>query len=192
LSLVAQAAWQSWVAQLPKPPPPKPVVRDAAAVALLGDLLSEQPPEELAPPQAPPSWPEQDRCRALGSELESIQAALKLIAPEISKARKEYSRIVVAQCGEEHREIVGRAVDAAKELGGALLSYYAFLNQMRLNGVAYSQLKPIPLDQFGNLNEESTPLLRLIRDAVERGHAGEEGLPSWKMPAPIEYFNGGN
>ena len=81
---------ESWVSQAPKPVA-KPVVRHSGAVALVGDLLSPQPEAELNPPPPPPSWPGQDRLAALGAEAEAIQEALKLLQPEIAKARKQYS-----------------------------------------------------------------------------------------------------
>jgi hypothetical protein len=181
----------AWTAQLPRPVV-KPVVRDAAAVALLGDLLPEQLPEEIAPQPLPPSWPGQDRYRALGAELESIQAALKLIAPEISKERKQYSRLVAAQCADEYKAMVTNIVDIAKGLGEAMLAHAEFLNQLRLDGVAYAPLLPLNLSAFGSLSEQHTPLLAVIIDAIEKKHVDGGKLPSWKMPAPIEYFNGGN
>jgi hypothetical protein len=187
LSLVDQAARQSWVAQLPKPPPPKPIVRDARAVALIGDLLDPQPPEELAPQPLPPLWPEQDRYRALGAELESMQAALALISPEIEKARRDYSKKVAELRGGDYTERVARAVDAARELGGALLELHEFVNQARLDGVERRYFRLLNLSQFSDLGENSGPLQKLIADAIELRHVGGK-LPDWKMPAPLDYL----
>jgi hypothetical protein len=182
----------SWVSQLPRVRP-KPVVRSAAAVALVGnDLLSPQSEEEINPPAPQPSWSGQDRLAALGAEAETISDALKLIAPELAKGRRDYSKLVAAQRGSEYQEIVEKMVDAAKVLGGAILAHYAFIEAQRQNGVAYSNFRPLNLERFENIDEPYSPLLKLILDAVEKKHVGADRLPSWTMPAPIQYFSGGN
>jgi hypothetical protein len=66
------------------------------------------------------------------------------------------------------------------------------LNQQRLDGVAYSQFKPITLDSYGNLNEPHTPLLAVLIDAAEKGHISPADLPKFKMPIDISYLQGGN
>jgi len=181
----------SWTAQLPKPKP-KPIVRHAGAVALVGDLLPEQPIEETSPPEPRPSWPGESRLRELSAESEAIAEALKLLVPEQMKARKAYSKAVAAQRGGEYSEIVERIVDSARALADAILSQHSFITELRNDGVAYRQFRPIDLSRFGNLNEPDTPLLRLVLDAFELGHVGAGKIPDLKMPADISLFQGGD
>jgi hypothetical protein len=77
------------------------------AVALVGNLLSPQPVEELSPPPPRASWPGEQKLRELGEESKSITEAIRFLAPEVAKARKEYSQKVAAQRGDEYQEIVG-------------------------------------------------------------------------------------
>ncbi len=181
----------SWVAQAPKPKP-KPVVRHAGAVALVGDLLPEQPIEETSPAPPRPSWPGEQRLRELGAESEAIVEALKLIAPELAKARKEYSKLVAAQRGEEYREIVEKIVDAAKALGDQLLAHHGYIDQRRLDGVAWQYFRPINVSDFGDIAEDFSPLRKLILAAIEQRHVGEGKLPDWKMPVDIAYLQNGD
>jgi len=58
----------------------------------------------------------EQHARELSAESEAIAEAIKLLAPGISRARKEYSRKVAEQRGEEYQAIVERIVDAAKRL----------------------------------------------------------------------------
>jgi hypothetical protein len=181
----------AWVSQAPKPVA-KPVVRNQAAVALIGsDLLSPQPEAEINPPPPRPSWSGAQRLAELGAESETIQEALRLIAPELAKARKEYSRLIVAQRSSEHREISATLVDAALALGDAILAQREFLNQQRLDGVAYSLFRPVPTEQFSNLDEPFAPLMKLISDATDLGHVAGDKIPSWKT-IDIAYLQGGN
>jgi hypothetical protein len=177
-------AMASWVAQLPKQKP-KPVVRHEGAVALVGDLLSPQQEEEINPPQERPSWDGEDRLRELSAASESIAEALKLIAPEISKARKEYSKLVAAQRQGEYQEISERVVDCARALGDAIQDHHAFLNELRLDAVSWRYFRHIDLTQFGSLNDDSSPLRSLILDALERGHVPGGKIPQWSMPISI-------
>jgi hypothetical protein len=186
----ARRSQVAWVSQLPKPKP-KPIVRHAGAVALLDDLLPEQVPEELSPPPPPASWPGEQRLAELGAEAESITEALKLIAPEITKERKQYSRLVAAQRSAEYQQLVLNIVDIVRELGRAIIQHHKFLDQMRHDGVAYSVFKPINLSAYGNLNEPHTPLLAVLIDAAEKGHISLADLPQFKMPVDISYLQGG-
>jgi hypothetical protein len=180
-----------WVSQMPKPKP-QPIVRHARAVALVGDLLPAQPPEEISPPAPRPSWPGEQRLRELGEETEAITEAIKLLAPEIRRAREEYSRKVAGQRGAEYQAIVEKIVDAAKVLNDELLAHHRFINEQRENGVAWRYFRPLNLDRFGNLDEPFSPLLALITDAVEKGHVGAGKITSLKMPADIAYLQGGS
>jgi len=182
----------SWVAQLPKPPKARPVVRHAGATALLGDLVPEQQPETVSPPPPPPSWPGEQRLNALGEEAEAIQEAIKLLLPEVSKARKEYSKLVATQCGVEFTAAVERIVDAAKALGDALLSHHEFINRQREDGISYSNFRPLNLEVFGDLADDFSPLKKLILDAAEKKHVGAGKIPSWKMPIDIAYLQNGD
>jgi hypothetical protein len=123
--------------------------------------------------------------------LDTIVEALRLIAPELARSRLEYSRLVVAQRAEEHRELSSAIVDAARALGDAIVAQREYLNQARLDGVAYSLFRPLPTDQFGNLDQEYTPLLKVIRDATDLGHVGADKIPAWKS-IDIAYLQNGN
>jgi hypothetical protein len=178
----------AFVTQAPKPKPKPAVVRHAGAVALIGDLLPEQSVEEISPPAPRPNWEGEGRHREIGRELEAISEALKLLSPELTKARNEYSRLVATQRGAEYSELAERAVDAARELGAALLAMHNFVNDARLNGVERKYFRPLNLEAFGDLAGDYTPLRALILRAVELGHVGAGKLPDWKMPAPLDYL----
>ena len=182
----------SWVAQLPKPPKPKPVVLHSGAVALLGDLLPEPTLETVSPPPTPPSWPGEQRLNALGEEAEAISEAIKILHPALSAARRGYSKLVSAQRGAEFTAAVERIVDAVNVLGDALLSHHEFINQQGEDGISYSNFRPLNLDVFGDLADDFSPLKKLILDAVEKKHVGAGKLPSWKMPVDIAYLQNGD
>jgi hypothetical protein len=180
----------SWVQQTPQPKP-KPKVRHAGAVAILGDLLPEQPHEELNPPPLRRSWPGEDRLRALGAESEAIGEALRLLAPELRKARREYSTLVATQRKAEYQALAEDVVDAGRKLGDAIIQHHAFIDEQRRDSVAYQSFKPLNLSVFGNLNGPGSILMQMIVDAVERSHVGAGKVPEWKMPADISQFQGG-
>lgn len=181
----------SWTAQLPKPKP-RPVVRHAGAVSLVGDLLTEQAPEEISPPAPRPNWPGEENLRALGEESEAISEAFKLLTPELTKARIEYSKLVATQRGEEYISIAEAVIDATRALGDAIIQHHNFITEQRLDGVAYRKFRPLNLERFGNLNESGQPLLRTILDAVDNKLVSAGKIPDWKMPADIALFAGGN
>ena len=181
----------SWVVQAPKPKP-QPIVRHRGALALVGELLSPQPEDEITPPAPRPSWPGEQRARELGAESEAIAEAIKLLAPEIVRARKEYSKKVAAQRGAEYQAIVGRIVDAAKVLGDELLRHHDFINSMRLDGVSWRYLNPLSLNDFGDIDEDYSPLRKLILDAAEKKHIAAGQIPDWRMPVDIAYLQGGS
>jgi hypothetical protein len=182
----------SWVSQLPKPRP-KPVVRNAAAVELVGsDLLSPESDEEINTPEQKPLWSGQDRLAALGAEADVIAAALQLIAPEIRNARKQYSQMVAEQSKEEYQALVTNILDMARGLGQAIQTHHEWTNKKRLDGVAYALFKPINLEAFGNLNEAHTPILAMLIDAAAKGHISPADLPQFKMPIDISHLQGGN
>jgi hypothetical protein len=185
----ARRSQVSWVSQAPKPKP-KPIVRHGGAVALVGDLLPEQPIEETSPPPPRPSWPGESRLHELGEEAEAIAEALKLLVPEQMKARKAYSKAVAAHRGGEYSEIVERIVDSAKALADAMIEHYKFLDGQRQDGVAYSNFQPLNLEVFGDPSEDFSPLKRLILDAVEKRHVGAGKIPNW-MPVDIAYLQNG-
>ena len=182
----------SWTAQLPKPKP-KPIVRHAGAVALVGDLLPEQPIEETSPPEPRPSWPGESRLRELSAESEAIAEALKLLIPEQMKARKAYSKAVVAQRGAEYQMLVETIVDAANAFSEALLQHHVFINDRREAGVAWQYFRPIDVTtHFGDLSEDFSPLRKLVLAAIEQRHVGAGKLKSLKMPIDIAYLQEGS
>jgi len=101
----------------------------------------------------------EQHARELSAESEAIAEAIKLLAPGISRARKEYSRKVAEQRGEEYQAIVERIVDAAKALGDAFLVHHEFINSQGLDGVSWRYFRPLNLDQFGNLDEPTAAAL---------------------------------
>jgi hypothetical protein len=174
----ARRSQVAWVSQAPKPVA-KPVVRNEAAVALIGsDLLSPQPEAETNPEPPRPSWNGERRLSELSSELDTIVEALRLIAIEIPKARLEYSLKVAAERGAAHQGLIERIVDISRGLGDALQDYNSFLDDVRNDSAAWRYLKPLDITAFGELNQPHSPLLNLIAQAVERGHVGG-GLPQW-------------
>jgi hypothetical protein len=159
---------------------------------LVGELLSPQPEHETNPPPLPPNWPGELRYKEIGNELEAIFEALRLLTPELTKARLEYSRLVVAQRKDEYKAIAESVVDAARQLGDAVLRHHQWITTQRLDGVAYTLYRPLLLERFGNIDEAGSPLLRTILDGVEQGHVGSDKTPAWRMPADIALFAGGN
>jgi hypothetical protein len=190
LKLIAPLAEQdrrhsiSWVDEAPKPKH-QAVTRHAGAVELLGDLLPEQTPAEIAPPVVRPSWPGKPELLALGAEHESIQEAIKLLQPLLAKARAEGSKKIAESRQDEYRQILSRMVAAAKAFGDVLLEHHAFVDGFRLQGAAWSYLRPVNLATFGDLNDPSSPLKQLISDAAEAGHVGADQIPDWKMPTEL-------
>ncbi|MET4804602.1 hypothetical protein [Bradyrhizobium sp. LB11.1] len=180
----------SWVAQSPKPKP-KPVVRHSGAVELLGNLLPEQTTEELDPPPPRPAWPGEHILRALGEESEAITEAIKLLAPEIIRAKREYSRKVAEQRGPEYRAIVSTLVDSAKSLADAVLAHHEFIDQQRRDSVSWAHFRPVNLNAFGDLNDDGSPLRRLILDAIEQAHVDASKAPDWRMTDLLRLQNGG-
>jgi hypothetical protein len=180
ISEICKRAMESWQAQLPKPKPPKPIVRNAAAVALIGsDLLSPQPEEEINPPPPPPTFEGQFELRALTEEAENIQEALRLLAGEITSSRKEHSQLVAKERGAAYKLIVSNIVDIAVGLGTAIEAHHAFLNEMRLDSAAWRYLRPVDLTSFGELSEAGSILVRMVADAVEKKHVGSDKIPKW-------------
>jgi hypothetical protein len=185
-------AMASWQAQLPKPKV-KPVVRHSGAVALLDNLLPEQTHEELNPPPPRPSWDGEVELSELSAEAESIQEALKLLAPELPKARREYSKLVAAQRGEEYTAIVETIVDAANAFSETLLQHHVFINDRREDGVAWRYFRPIDVTtHFGDLAEDFSPLRRLVLAAIEQRHVGAGKLKSVKIPVNVAYLQEGS
>lgn len=172
-----------WVAQLPKPKP-KPVVRHAGAVDLVGELLSPQPEEEINPPPPRPLWHGEKRHRELGAELESIAEALKLLAPELTKARREYSKLVWAKRGGNYKALAAKIADAAQRLGDVLLEHHEFVDCCRSDGVEWRFHKPVNVKPLGNVDEPHNALRELIESCVEQQGVGS--LPTWRLPANID------
>ncbi|WP_136625970.1 hypothetical protein [Bradyrhizobium macuxiense] len=181
----ARRATLGWVAQLPKPKP-KPKLRHEGAVELVGELLSPQPIEELNPPPLPPAWAEEPRYRAIGQELESIAEALKLLAPELTKARREYSELVVAQRREEYQALVESIVDRARAFGDEISRHHTFINQQREDGVEWLHYRPINMGSLAYIADPTCPLNTLIESAIEHRHVGAGKSPRWTVPANIQ------
>ncbi|RZN21123.1 hypothetical protein CWO90_33525 [Bradyrhizobium sp. Leo121] len=176
----------SWITQSPKHKP-KPVVRHEGAVALVGELLSPQAPEEIDPPPPRPSWTGEQRHRELGAELESIAAAIELLRPEITKARREYSKLVWAQRGGDYKALAERIADAAQRLGGALMEHHEFIDRCRNDGVDWRYHKPVDVKPLGNIDEPHNPLRALIESCREQQGVGS--LPAWRLPANIDLIS---
>ncbi|MGY3117917.1 hypothetical protein ACVWXQ_001854 [Bradyrhizobium sp. S3.14.4] len=190
LGQAERRALLGWVTQQPKPKP-QPVVRHEGAVALVAELLSPQPEHEINPPPPPPTWAGEQRSREIGAELESIAEAIKLLAPEIARARKEYSKLVVAQRAAEYQKIVESIVDAARKLGDAAMAAHQFVDAARIDGVDRGHLRPLLLGDLGDLSEPFSPLRSIIERAIELGHVGAGKRPDWKLPASHELIYSG-
>jgi hypothetical protein len=191
LSESCKRAMASWQAQLPKPKPPKPIVRSAAAVALIGDgLLSPQSEEEINPQPPPPAFAGQFELRALTDEAENIKEALRLLAGELTSSRKEHSQKVAKERGAEYTAIVERVVDTVLALGDAIEEHHAFLDQQRLDSAAWRYLRPVDLTAFGELNEAGSILMRLVTDAVALGHVSGEKAPKWNPALSLSQLQG--
>jgi hypothetical protein len=174
----------SWVAQSPKAKP-KPVERHAGAAALLGDLLPPLTPEQIDPPTPAPSWPGEAEHRALGAENEAVHEAIKLLQPVWARARAEGSKKVCEQRLPEYRQLVAKLVSAAKQFGDALIDHHEFVDEIRGQGASWSFLRPLNLESFGEL-DGSSPVTRLIAEAIENGHVGSDAAPEWKMPTNLQ------
>ena len=179
-----------WVSQMPKPKP-QPVVRHRGALALVGDLISPQPEEEINPPPPRPSWHGEQRLRELGEEAEAVSEAIKLLVPELARARREYSRKVAASRRAEYADRVERVVNAARALGDSLIEHHEFIYAQNLDGVDLKYLAPLSVSAFGNVDEKFSPLLALIHDAVQKRHVSAGQIPAWRMPIDLAYLQGG-
>lgn len=177
----------SWIAQTPKARA-KPVERHPGAVALLGDLLPPPTPEELDPPPPPPTWYGEEELRALGTESEEVQEAIKLLGPVWAKARAEGSKKVCEQRLPEYRELVGRVVKAVAALGDVLIEHHEFVDEIRVQGASWSFLRPLNLHPFGELDEPASILRSIVRDAIEAGHVPASVEPKWTMPADLAHL----
>jgi hypothetical protein len=173
----------AWVSQLPKPKQ-KPVERHAGAAALLGDLLPPLTAEEIDPPPPPPSWPGEAELRALGAENEAVHEAIKLLQPVWARARAQGSKKVCEQRLPEYQQLVAKLVTAAKQFGDVLLEHHAFVDEIRRQGASWSFLRPLNLESFGSL-DGSSPVTRMIAEAIENGHVPSDVDPKWKMPTDL-------
>jgi len=171
-----------WVDQLPKAKV-MPKERHAGAVELLGSLLPEQTPEELAPAQPRPSWPGKAELDALGEELEKVRFAIAYLTPETAKAHAEASKSFCEARRPEYAALVARMVEAVTLLGCAIIDHRNYLRDARLEGASVSFLRPVSTEQFGFVGEAGTPLLRLIDDSIEAGHVPADSRPAWKTPS---------
>jgi hypothetical protein len=174
----------SWIAQSPKPKP-KPVERHAGATALLGDLLPPLTPDEIDPPPLRPSWPGEPELRALGAEIESVQEAIKLLQPVWARARAQGSKKVCEQRLPEYRQLVAKLVAAAKQFGDVLIEHHELVDEIRRQGASWSFLRPLNLESFGSL-DGSSPVTRMIAEAIENGHVPSDVDPKWKMPNDLQ------
>jgi hypothetical protein len=174
----------AWVDQSPKPKP-KPVERHAGAAALLGDLLPPLTPDEINPPPPQPSWRGEAELRALGAEIEAVQEAIKLLQPVWARARAVGSKKVCEQRLSEYRQLVAKIIAAAKQFGDVLLEHHQFVDEIRQQGASWSFLRPLNLERFGSLDDVSSPLSRIIGDAIEAGHVPADMDPQWKMPTDL-------
>lgn len=165
-------------------PKPKPVpkLRHPGAAALLEGLLPEQPPEELNPPDPPPSFAGEARYRDITREMGDITEALKLIGPEIEREHRAYSNRVLAERADEYRQIAANLVDTARAFGQAMFDQYRFIDSLRLSGVDWRNLRRLNITAFGDLADTSNPLKRLLADAMEQGHVSANKIPDWKLP----------
>jgi hypothetical protein len=120
-----------WVDQLPKTKV-VPKERHPGAVELLGSLLPEQTPEELAPAQPRPSWPGKTELDALGAEVETVRAAIEYLTPETVKAHAEASKLFCEARRPEYAALVARMVEAATLLGSAIIDHRNYLREARL------------------------------------------------------------
>jgi predicted DNA-binding WGR domain protein len=130
----------------------------------------------------------EEQLRELGQENDAIIEAIRLLAPEVEKARKEYSQKVAAQRGAEYQEIVEKIVDAAKALGDSMIEHHQFIDGQRQDGVSWRHFTPLNLEVFCDLDEDFSPLRRLILDAVEKKHVRSDKIPSWRMPCNLSYL----
>ncbi|MGX9430290.1 hypothetical protein [Bradyrhizobium sp. LeoA1S1] len=175
----------TWSGDAPRPKA-QPVRRHEGAEKLLGALLPEQPPEELNPPPLPEVWSGAAEMREVSAQVEALTEARKLLSIEIEKERATYSKLATEQRRKDYALVASKVVAAAKSLGAALQAHHEFLDGMRVDGVERNHLRPLTLRAFGELHETHTPLLRLIEDAITKGHASEKDRPDWRMPASLD------
>lgn len=155
--LKVQAGRNQLAIESPKPKP-VPKLRHPGAAALLQGLLPEQPPEELNPPDPPPSFAGEARHREITREAESITEALKLIGPEIEREHRAYSERVLAERGDEYRQVAANIADAALAFGQAMFDQYKFIDSLRLSGVDWRSLRRLNITAFGDLADTSNLL----------------------------------
>ncbi|KRQ03504.1 hypothetical protein AOQ71_32910 [Bradyrhizobium manausense] len=180
---------RTWTSEAPRPKP-APVKRHEGAMSLLGDLLPPQPEHETNPPPLPPEWPRQELHRQLSKESEDISEALKLIGPEIEKARGEFSKAAAQERLPEYSQLITDAIDALKAAGDAILRCHQFVDQARLDGLERRYLKPLMFTELGDISEPHSPLRSIIHRAIELKHV-VGGVPTWKMPAsPALIYSG--
>jgi hypothetical protein len=106
------------------------------------------------------------------------------LQPVWARARAQGSKKVCERRLPEYQQLVAKLVTAAKQFGDVLIEHHAFVDEIRQQGASWSFLRPLNLESFGSL-DGSSPVTRMIAEAIENGHVPSDVDPKWKMPADL-------
>lgn len=160
---------------------PAPLVHEASerrrarAAELLGDLVDGS--ESII---ATPKRDEvEDQLQRLRDELESVEAALAIIATRIPQAQSAASRIVCQRVAEPYRAIVERMVSALLAAYEAHAEITEIRETLEANDVAYVSGLPTPVatPMMGHPLSRDSRFANWVRDAVATGYLDWANVP---------------
>lgn len=164
-------------ANLPPAPPPQ---HDPAALALLEDIVTLEPPPARPSPFAAKNE-FQVTADQLSAELAAVREAIRLLRPKLQAAHLVASRVLCEKLTPEYRVVAQKYIDAIVQLGLATKDYETFVNSIK--SAAWSCIRPIAVSQsLGKPDEPSSEFRRLIAFAAETGHLDLDTIPEdWKV-----------
>lgn len=168
------------------PKPPKPP--SAQALELLGGLAPPAPePVEPAAPKVVYQDPITARLAVLADELTAIEEALKLLYPQLEKARREASIKLCEKVRPQYSAVAARLAAALIGAGEALLAHNEFTAELKATGCESAFLRQVDAPSvsrwFGDPRDRDDALRRFLSWAVEAGHFDLASIPAaWVAP----------
>jgi hypothetical protein len=172
---VSRSGWSYFYEHSRTPQEPaQPITASPGAAELLGPEFTPTPKMPEVSGIRVPSWVVE--LRKISDEIKSIDEALALLHPQLTKARADGSRRLWKMLQPEYRGIAGRVCAALIELGQAHLEHESFIE--RHVSAERASLRPIHgTGTLGDPRDPQSELRRLLQWAAECGHFPPETLP---------------